>query len=322
MAHLGKHLAACSITMAMMLAGCGGGGGGGPGFIPSPGPDPLPAEAPPHTFSSIYAVPVYGTLFSITINTESGAATDLESFGLAEYGDLSVQNNVNEYALWTYQPAWSDDVPIFLDSSLGANPTGGDEADNFDYYRFVAGTHSAQLQLLTPGPANSRVQLTYLTYGVYSDASGPSTARRFETGVFALGQETANANMPTSGTGSYSGIVDGHATVGGTGYRLLGSTGTLSANFATGAIATSLSMQGNTDFLTGTLGTTQPFGTLTGSGTISGTTSHYTGSLAGFGMTGEFAGGFFGPAANETGYSFYAYTGAGDLINGVFVGKK
>jgi hypothetical protein len=38
-------------------------------------------------------------------------------------------------------------------------------------------------------------------------------------------------------------------------------------------------------------------------------------------MNGQFAGGFFGPAASETGYSFSASGGTG-AIAGVFVGKQ
>jgi hypothetical protein len=308
------------IALAISLGACGGGGGGGGGigFIPPPGSNPPSGDPPPHTFSATYADQVFGGRFTATIDTGTGAATNLDIPGLSQYGEILVQKNVNEYAIWAGNSVWDYDFPIFSDSTLGADPTSGDETGNFDYYRF----DSAQLQLLKPGPANTRIQLTYLTYGVYSNASGPDTARVFSTAVFALGQETAPASMPTSGTGSYSGIVDGHGSVGGTAYRLLGSTGTLSANFATGAITTSLLLQGNTDFLTGTLGTTQAFGTLTGSGTIGSGTSRYVGSLTGFGMTGEFDGGFFGPAANETGYGFYAYTSGGNLINGVFVGKQ
>jgi hypothetical protein len=262
----------------------------------------------------------------LTVDLATGAATGATIPALPANHQTLVQQNRGEYAIWAGHSVWDYDFPIFLDEDIGAHSTSGDETDNFDYYRFNydngdGATRRAELQLLKRSATNSRIQLSYLTYGLYSDASGPETARVFNTAAFVLGQETAAASMPRTGSGTYSGIVDGYASVGGTGYRLLGSTGTLTANFATGAIGTTLVLLGNSDFLTGTLGSVQNFGTLNGTGLIHSGTNQYTGDLAGFGMNGSFAGRFFGPAANETGYAFGA-VGGGDTISGVFVGKQ
>jgi hypothetical protein len=307
-------------ALAFNLAACGGEGGGGIAMLPpapqTPTPTPSPA-APLHTFSWDYGAPVAGARLGLTINLATGATSDVALLGPAAQGVIRVQENQGEYAVWSGHSKWDDNIPIFTLADLGAKPTSGDEASNFDHYH---SDDSEDLQLLKKSLANSRIQLTYLGYGLYSGTSGPQTARQFNIGVFVIGQDTGAANMPHTGSANYSGIVDGYASIGGTAYRLLGSTGTLSASFASGTIAATLSLRGNSDFLTGTLGTLQNFGTLNGTGTVAAGSSGYSGTLTGFGMNGQFAGGFFGPVANETGYGFSASGGTG-TITGVFVGK-
>ena len=319
-----KKLTVSSLALAFTLTACGG-GSDGVAMLPAPPQTatPTPSASPAGTFSWDYAVPVAGARLGLTMNLVTGATTGASILGAARRGEIMVQNNQGQYAIWSGHSKWDYDFPIFTNQTLGAKPTGGDETNNFAYYRFDydAGSRSAELQLLKNSVTNSRIQLSYLTYGLYSDAGGPQAARQFDTGVFVIGQETSAASMPRTGSGTYSGIVDGYASVGGAGYRLLGSSGTVSADFVSGTIATTLSLRGNSDFLTGTLGSFQQLGTLAGTGTIASGTSNYSGSLTGFGMNGQFAGGFFGPAANETGYSFSASGGTG-AIAGVFVGKQ
>jgi hypothetical protein len=319
MGHHRKLWRALPSVLAIVLTACGGGGGSEVASTPPPPGTPTP---PPSSgsFSWDYAVPVAGARMGVTINLGTGATTGASILGPASYDQIRVQENGGEYAIWSGHSKWDDNIPIFVTADRGAKPRSGDETNNFDYYRFDSSGLGDELQLLKRSASNSRIQLSYLTYGLYSEASGAETARHFSTGVFVIGQETATASMPRTGTGSYSGIVDGYASVGGAGYRLLGSTGTLSANFANGTIATTLVLQGNSDFLNGTLGSVRPFGTLDGLGMFASGTSHYSGTLTGLGMSGQFAGGFFGPTANETGYSFSA-SGGGDVMTGVFVGK-
>ena len=317
-----KHSSALFV-LALSLSACGGGGGIAalPPAPQTPTPTPTPSVAPANTFSWDYAAPVAGARLGLTINLATGATTGVGLLEGATRDAFRVQENGNQYAIWAGHSKWDEDIPIFTHETLGAKPTSGDEASNFDHYHFDWDGHSEDLQLLKKSATNSRIQLSYLTYGLYSSTFGAQDARQSNIGVFVIGQETAAANVPRTGSGNYSGIVDGYASIGGTGYRLLGSTGTLSASFASGTIATTLSLRGNSDFLTGTLGSVQNFGTLNGTGTIAGGTSNYSGALTGLGMNGQFAGGFFGPVANETGYSFSA-TGNVDTIAGVFVGKQ
>jgi hypothetical protein len=311
------------LTLAFSMSACGGEGGGGIAMLP-PAPQtatPTPSAAPARTFSWDLGAPATGARLGLTINLASGATSNVAILGAAAHDALRVQENQGEYAIWSGHSKWDDDIPIFTLDTLGAKPTNGDEASNFDHFHFDWDGNSEDLQLLKKSSTNSRIHLSYLTYGLYSGSWGPQSARQFNIGVFVIGQETAATSMPRTGSGNYSGIVDGYASVGGMGYRLLGSTGTLTASFASGTIATTLSLRGNSDFLTGTLGSVQNFGTLNGTGTIAGGTSSYSGTLTGLGMNGQFAGGFYGPVANETGYAFSA-SGGSDTIAGVFVGKQ
>jgi hypothetical protein len=127
--------------------------------------------------------------------------------------------------------------------------------------------------------------------------------------------------MPRTGSATYQGVVDGVGFDGAAGLQqgLRGSSGSLTANFATGSVSTSLSLRAP-DFT----------GALSGSGTIGAGTSHFdgslTGTLNGVGATGSFLGGFYGPNAAETGHVFNAWTGSpsnpGIGAVGAFVGKQ
>jgi hypothetical protein len=202
--------------------------------------------------------------------------------------------------------------------------TSGDDNTSFLYFRQLGGAGNADsndLTILKGGSGNPRVQLTYTTYGLWLSGAGGDSSRSFNARVFVSGQTTPTANVPTTGSASYTGIVDGYVSAGGTGYRLLGSTGTLTANFATGAVNTSLLLKGNSDVDTGRLGENETFGTVTGNGTVGSGTNRYAGTMSGLSASGTFNGSFFGPGANETGYSF-SLSGGGNTAAGVFVGKQ
>ena len=196
-----------------------------------------------------------------------------------------------------------------------------DSNDDFVVYDIYRGDEDFDtLTLLRPG-TNGVINLTYVTYGYWQ--SRPDSTRSDFT-YFVGGVQTPVAEMPLTGSASYSGVADGLALVGGQAYALFGSTGTLAADFGTGTVSTSLTLRGNPnigeDFAPYVPGTVA-LGTLTGTGTIGAGSNKYSGTLSGAGMSGGLDGAFFGPGAAETGYSFQVQ-GGNDRAIGVFVGKK
>ena len=240
---------------------------------------------------------------------------------------VSYDASANSYTLTpNTQVVTNNNQPITF---TPANTNGSDAA--FQYYKITNGSTVDQLSLFKSVTTNSRLALTYVTYGVWTRSVAGSSTTDFTSRFTTFGVQTSVGNVPTTGSATFTGIADGAAAINGQAYRLAGSTGTFTANFATGGVTTSLTLLGNPDVSSDNLGTTS-LGTLTGTGTIgSGTGSSsgfgsgrntYAGSIAGVGTTsGTLNGAFFGPAATETGYGFSA-TGGGNSIAGVFVGKR
>ena len=105
----------------------------------------------------------------------------------------------------------------------------------------------------------------------------------------------------TSGSGSYSTIVDG-TFVNKTGSYAVSGTGTFSANFAGGTIAYSTTANATPE----TSGTAFSFGTMAGTGSIASQSASFkgTGVTNGSGYAMDVAGNFYGAAAQEIGGTF------------------
>lgn len=180
---------------------------------------------------------------------------------------------------------------------------------SFINYSFVDPSGNTQsLRILNPAVGNPVIDLTYSSFGVRTE-SVPTTGGRPDEDIsyFVFGVPTLFASRPTTGTATYSGIAEGVFAGGSNRFDLTG-TSTLSADFGANTINTSLTLSGveRTDSTN-----TIDLGTFTGSGNI----VQFSGSnIAGFQgnltntsnslLTGNFDGSFFGPNAEEFGYSF------------------
>jgi hypothetical protein len=126
----------------------------------------------------------------------------------------------------------------------------------------------------------------------------------------------APSSAVTSGTGSYSTVVDG-TFVNTTGSYAVSGTGTFSANFGAATIGYSTTASATPE----TSGTAFSFGIMTGSGSIAvrGAGFSGTGTTNGSGYAMDVAGNFYGPAAQEVGGLFHI-RGNGGNGTGVIVG--
>ena len=192
----------------------------------------------------------------------------------------------------------------------------------FVKYARDEGDRTRLLTLLVPGEQNQLISLSYLTYGYWAQfPSTGSSLQSEEIVFFAGGQRTLPEHMPRSGSGTYAGVVDGLALRGGEWYRLLGSTGTLSADFGAGSISSSLLLVGSRS-----AGVNVSFGSINYTGTISSSSSAFSGVYqSGSGdfnaSSGSLFGGYFGPSASEAWFIFDV-TGPNASATGVFVGKR
>ena len=192
----------------------------------------------------------------------------------------------------------------------------------FAQYARDEGDRTRLLTLLVPGEQNELITLSYLTYGYWAQFPSAGSSLQTEEIVFFVGgQRTLAENMPRSGGGTFAGVVDGLALRGGEWYRLLGSTGTLVADFGAGSISSSLLLVGSrAPGENVSLGSIDYLGTISNSsGAFSGLYQGGTGDFTG--LTGSMSGGFFGPSAKEAGFIFDV-SGQGATATGVFVGER
>lgn len=185
----------------------------------------------------------------------------------------------------------------------------------------ASGVDGRSLILSVPGPANSRLALTYLSYGLWQTTRN-SFATRANDRSFIYGVETPPENLPRSGAALYDGEVAGTWASGNATYQLAGrSDGSILANFYTGEVRTRMSLAGRDS----TSGAVATLGSVDGYGSIASGTAHFTGTMtsADTGYSGNFQGAFYGPAYQEAGASFAlaGQNGAGS-VSGVLVAKQ
>jgi hypothetical protein len=152
---------------------------------------------------------------------------------------------------------------------------------------------------------DSSVALTYTMFGQWHDMNnrtGESATRNFVTGSSTRPDDMPKgiATYRTRIRGSAVQIVDsstGFSFEGGT-FSSGPSSATISVDFQSGQISTTLNLKGTNNVG----GETVDFGSYSGTAAIVSASSSYTGELKGDRGSGLFTGGFFGPQAAETGY--------------------
>jgi hypothetical protein len=149
--------------------------------------------------------------------------------------------------------------------------------------------------------------LSLSSYGTWMRTEGTATPSRY--GVFAFGTPTTSVQMPTTGTGTFAGRATGfYDTAGSDSDVTFSGDIAISANFAgrtLGAVINGITTRSVSSSATGTMGNM-----VLGSGVISG--AFFAGTAAGVaggstdigGLTGPFAGAFYGPAASEASGTF------------------
>jgi hypothetical protein len=172
------------------------------------------------------------------------------------------------------------------------------------------------LEIFRPGSSLGVIDLTYTTYGIHTVGDG---VHFLQKDFFLLGRPMSP--VPTSGTGAWSGIVDGlyNASSLGQTYRMSGASA-LTANFSAGTVNAAINFTG-INLAAG--GPSLAGQTFSGDGFIGGPTGyHFSGNMTGSGLPGGayYQGLFYGDHAEEYGFIFQ-YGGTAVQFNGIAVGK-
>lgn len=204
---------------------------------------------------------------------------------------------------------------------LPSSRSPADSNATISVYSRVSGNRSDQLALFNPGAANPRMALSYVSYGAWQQITDNGATVDVAQQYLLFGVRQAS-NAPSTGSASYSTIVDG-LWANPDGIYALGGTSSFTANFTNMTVSTTLNLTGQH------VSTNQvkPMGLFTGAGSIaalgggfSGTFTHQGTDADGTVYTGGFAGAFFGPQGQEMGYTF-SLTGQGAAAAGAVVGK-
>lgn len=203
-------------------------GGSGTGVTPAPTPTPTPAPTPTH-FLSVSAAKTFDAIGSLHSN-----AVDEATQAVLYQGNASTVRSPTGSV--TYDPRDGTFSINFVDTKAGVNtanfryqdpahrtePTlryatpeyGVPAFNNFNYLQAI-GPQSAVdvIDRITffyqrPGSSTYYVSLAGYVHNVFtnpSSANAPTSTSTYERGALVFGDQTARAQIPVSGTGSYKG---------------------------------------------------------------------------------------------------------------------
>jgi hypothetical protein len=290
----GRTIAATALAMA--VAACGGGSSGGGGVASTPGPSytKIVDMSGNRTFQTA------GVQYTVSTGVISdGVGHSMGSGVTVAYTAASDSYQLTAPDGSTVTFGAADFVPA---RSIGTTLV----------YVKVSGTGQDEFILTVPNSA--AIPLSYTVVGTWLRVNGATGISRLAVG----GSPTLASDMPKTGTASYAIGIGGGANAPGGSFALAGnSTGTFSANFGNGTVATTLNLAGAPSGG----GAVQSFGSFTGSGTITSNGPGFAGTLTGAAANGLFSGSFFGPQAAELGFGYYL-NGADFSAAGVAVGAR
>ena len=347
--------AALNLLMALGLAlsACGGGGGvdSTPAPTPTPSPTPSPSPAPsPNPTQSPIPTPTSGPTPTPTPTSTStpipppaqlsgqtrstGMAFSDHSLGAAASGQyVFVSGQMGETIGFVYDAAANSYTITYTPVDGGPGYSGPLRSRSLSYFGADALPGSGNfttfhksdpddpslrniLEIFEPGNSPGSISLTYTTYGIHTVGDGTHFLQK---DFFLLGRPMSP--VPTTGAGTWSGIVDGlyNASALGQTYRISG-TSTLTADFSAGTVNAAIDFTG-----TNLIGGGAPLAaqTFSGGGVIDGLMGyHFNGILTGSGFPGGgyYQGFFYGDKAEEYGFLF-EYFGTSVQFSGVALGK-
>ncbi len=324
-------MSAAVLPLAFALAACGGGDDNA-----TPSPSPTPSASPTPTSSPSYgSFPLTAAGEFVTITASTSYTGDL-SVGPVTLGAAGVEARSDRVRVGFGTPeptAATTAAPWVIRENTGeARFSAGDltapptpTAAEFSFRQTptpTPTTTTSPTPTPTPVPGSYNqadflnnlsatrkstdptVALTRVTYVGWQRADSLTGTTRFTSAVY--GYPTLQTDLPTTGVTNYTGRLSGkiiRVPTGSSGAgrnEKLGGTVTISVNWATGLVTTTLNAT-----VTAADGTQSALGTFTGTGAIAVGASQFNGSFgAGSPVPGTIQGSFFGNAGIEIGVTF------------------
>lgn len=232
------------------------------------------------------------------------------------FGNFTRATSVVRYDAATNSYIVRDTGDLAIVSSFGPSSIDGAASNSkFTVYRKTGTGLVETFRRLNPGATNPLIALSYVGYGEWKRVTTTATGTATNDTYLLYGAKTASADMPVTGSASYSTILDGTFVNKDNLFAVSGS-GSLTANFGAGTIVYSATPVG-----TAADATILNFGSVGGTGSIATASASFTGNPNSANPTYAMSlkGYFYGPAASEVGANF-RLTGGGGNGTGVMVG--
>ena len=323
-----------AIPLATAIAGCGSSGGGGSGGGSGGGGGGVVPQVPFTSWSAVQpntTTVVSGSSqeVSYTANPITDTVTSLSSVSPNQTGaNYFVTTNANNQAS-------EIKIQSARDTTITFNTANGSTLGSQLRYFQSPQRYARYTGALTGDTTNAALAADesysgwdYQSYGVWITGRGTGSG---SGGAASVGASTVGGNIPTTGSGTFTGTSAGlYVNPQGnyfvtTAYMTANvSFADRTVNFSTVDTATATAAQainGNFGTLTPALNLSGKLSYAAGSNQISGSVST-AGSSSGNPMTGTATGNFYGPNANEIGGTF-SVTGNGmETFAGAFGGKR
>ncbi len=283
-----------STTALLSVSACSGGGESNSSAPPSSG---LPT-APTRLTISLDGQTVSA---SFTKDINSGQTT-ISGVTAPKLGSANISTMGADLVGWS---ANGSNTPVTFDTMTG---------DTFTAQGGVVFSESADKQNIGVFVDSSAHEYEHQTFGAWMTGLGASSGK---VGAGSFGIKTVAENIPTGISATYSGATTGVATLADGQTYLTSSKVSVATDFSDLTFTSAGTQAVNVN--TGTI-RIAPELDLTGSGSVFGGT--FSANVAGSGTSGNMAGVFYGPQANEIGGTFHTSGSGGISHTGSFGGNR
>lgn len=298
------------IPALLLLAACGGGSGSGVASTPAPVSSPSPTPTP----NASLIGPLTSESFANDAATEVGrfyADARPGTGRTANFAPLTISYDASSRS---YTVATAGRSQTFSPGDLDSAQSNA----AVQVLQKKNGTLTESLTLTKPGTSGA-LTYQYVGAGYWQRVTDLGDRADFTLDAFTYGAVTPVGGVPRTGAAVYSvdllgSLEDGIPVA-------LSGSGTFQADFGTGQIATSGTINKTSIQTGGSLGTS----TFSGSGTISSSANAFSGSFSYFDFgqfVGSMQGRFYGPVGQEVGLVWRATQADGRVAAGTLTGRR
>lgn len=297
-------------VFCLILAACGGN-------TQPPPSQPPPAPLENETLTNLVADETFDSAIAVLgFDVDGSGVTSniaVHFAGISSVNTIAYDNAADSYTLSV------DDLHLVYTQTFSPADIDQSRSDNtlLVYSVDNGGGDIREFVLLIPGdPVHNQ---SYVTLGAWNSTTAAPGFHGMTYGLSVFGIRTAASAVPTTGSGTYTGLTLGYLDAGNTFYQLTGDV-QIDVDFGTSGVTGAFTNLIKENSVTGGLSAWRDF---TATGSITAGTSLFTGTTQTIDtlLSGKVSGGFYGPAAQEIG-GIWSLSGAGETAVGSFVGKQ